>query len=143
MDYTSLDSLEIGPFGPTVSRVCFSISIQQDSVCEQDSVEVFSVVVSSRNGEVEVVPSQKVASVFLEDSAVCCEYACVCNSAIEGLWMALWILSYEPCVLVKRWQSTHHNFMRTILHSHSCAYFVHLLYSIILCLLGDVVGECL
>ena len=53
--------------------MCFSVSILEDGVCEQDRVETFTVTVRPQSPEVEIPHARKVATVFLEDSAVCSE----------------------------------------------------------------------
>ena len=72
-DYIALTDERVGPFGPSTPRACFTISITQDSVCEGGE-EVFSAVVRNDGSMVEVITSGSVASITIEDSAVCSEF---------------------------------------------------------------------
>ena len=78
-DYIALTDERVGPFGPSTPRACFTISITQDSVCEggeggEGGEEVFSAVLRNDESMVEVIASGSVASITIEDSAVCSEF---------------------------------------------------------------------
>lgn len=81
-DYTALRDVVVGPFSSNVNRSCFTVMIVQDSVCEgevgSDGVpeeEVFSAVVRSEEGSgVEVIASRRVATITIQDSAVCSKF---------------------------------------------------------------------
>jgi hypothetical protein len=78
-DYTALSNVVVGPFNATNSEACFAISIMEDGVCEGEvgsdgvpAVEVFNAVVRSEEGSgVEVIASGSIASITIEDSAIC------------------------------------------------------------------------
>ena len=81
-DYTALTDEVVGPLSSNVTRGCFTVTIVRDSVCEgevgSDGVpeeEVFSAVVRSEEGSgVEVVASGRVATITIQDSAVCSKF---------------------------------------------------------------------
>ena len=72
----------VGPFNATTTEACFAITIIEDRVCEGavgsdgvPEVEVFNAVVRSEEGSgVEVIASGSIASITIEDSAVCSAY---------------------------------------------------------------------